>query len=121
MYARPSKSRVENSKEETVFIEHQHENCKGAVDVESYFPINVINCISKQHVIQVLSCIRINSPGFLILTKVDKLLFLMAPVTLDHEQHLYTLLSFCQMEPKFICLTPNAKSPMICNESSVPH
>lgn len=33
MYARPSKSGMENSKEETLFIEHQNENCKGAVDV----------------------------------------------------------------------------------------
>lgn len=52
---------------------------------ESYFPINLINPISKQHVIQVLSCLRINSPGFLILIEVDKLLFLMAPVTLVHK------------------------------------
>lgn len=52
---------------------------------KSYFHINLANRISKQHVIQVLSCLRINSPGFLILTEVDKLLFLMAPVTLDHK------------------------------------
>lgn len=52
---------------------------------ESYVPINLMNHISKQHVIQVLSCLRINSPGFLILTEADKLLFLMASVTLDHK------------------------------------
>lgn len=52
---------------------------------KSYFHINLVNRIFKQHVIQVLSCLRINSPGFLILTEVDKLLFLMEPVTLDHK------------------------------------
>ena len=50
-----------------------------------YFPINLINHISKQHVIQILSRFRINSLEFLILTEVDKLLFLLAPVTLDHK------------------------------------
>lgn len=96
MYARPSKSRVENSKEETVFTEHQHENCKGAVDVESYFPTNVINCISKQHVIQVLSCLRINSPGFLILTKVDNY------CSLWHQSHLI-------MSSISTCYSPSVK------------
>lgn len=52
---------------------------------ESYFPINLINHASKQHVIQVLSYLRINRPEFLILTEADKLLFLMAPVILDHK------------------------------------
>lgn len=52
---------------------------------ESYFPINLINHIPKQYALQVLSGLRINNPGFLILTEVDKSLFLMAPVTLDHK------------------------------------
>ena len=47
-----------------------------------YFPINLINHISKQHVIQILSRFRINSLEFLILTEVDKLLFLW------HQSHL---------------------------------
>ena len=50
-----------------------------------YFSINLINHISKQHVIQILSRFRINSLKFLILTEVDKFLLLMAPVTLDHK------------------------------------
>lgn len=33
MYDIPLKSKVENSKEETVFIGHQNENYKGAVDI----------------------------------------------------------------------------------------
>lgn len=52
---------------------------------KSYLPINLINHISKQRVIQVLSRFRIKSLEFLILTEVDKLLFLMVPVTLDHK------------------------------------